>query len=204
MKQKILSSCMNTIKKSDLSYSNEKLEEIEYGLEAIYMMITKTVIIFTIAALLGVWRYLFIFFVIYTVIRMPSFGLHATKSIYCLLSSLLVFLLGMYTAIFIHIPLYIKTIVGIYCIIRMFQNAPADTEKRPIINPKRRAIYKFISTIIAIIFAFTSVLIKNNFISNSFIITLLIQVGMISPFVYKLFKLPYNNYKRYLLNDGLN
>lgn len=204
MKEKVLKNCMNLIKNSNLNYSEEKLEEIEYGLEGIYILITKFIIIFTIAYFLGVFKELFIFLLIYNIIRMPSFGLHATKSSYCLISSLIVFFLGMYISLIFVIPSYIKLIIGIYCIIRIYMNAPADTYKRPIVNKKRRECYKFISTLIAIAFVFASLFIKNTFISNSLVITLLIQTLMISPYVYKLFKLPYNNYKQYIIDNGLN
>lgn len=204
MKEKVLKNCMNLIKNSNLNYSEEKLEEIEYGLEGIYILITKLIIIFTIAYFLGVFKELLIFLLIYNFIRMPSFGLHATKSSYCLISSLIVFFLGMYVSIIFVIPVYIKLIIGIYCIIRIYMNAPADTYKRPIVNKKRRECYKFISTLIAIVFVFASLFTKNTFISNSLVITLLIQTLMISPYVYRLFKLPYNNYKQYIIDNGLN
>lgn len=204
MKEKVLKNCMNLIKNSNLNYSEEKLEEIEYGLEGIYILITKFIIIFTIAYFLGVFKELLIFLLIYNFIRMPSFGLHATKSSYCLISSLIVFFLGMYVSIIFVIPVYIKLIIGIYCIIRIYMNAPADTYKRPIVNKKRRECYKFISTLIAIVFVFASLFTKNTFISNSLVITLLIQTLMISPYVYRLFKLPYNNYKQYIIDNGLN
>lgn len=204
MKEKVLKNCMNLIKNSNLNYSEEKLEEIEYGLEGIYILITKLIIIFTLAYFLGVFKELFIFLLIYNFIRMPSFGLHATKSSYCLISSLIVFFLGMYVSIIFVIPVYIKLIIGIYCIIRIYMNAPADTYKRPIVNKKRRECYKFISTLIAIVFVFASLFTKNTFISNSLVITLLIQTLMISPYVYRLFKLPYNNYKQYIIDNGLN
>ena len=204
MKEKVLKNCMNLIKNSNLNYSEEKLEEIEYGLEGIYILITKLIIIFTLAYFLGVFKELLIFLLIYNFIRMPSFGLHATKSSYCLISSLIVFFLGMYVSIIFVIPVYIKLIIGIYCIIRIYMNAPADTYKRPIVNKKRRECYKFISTLIAIVFVFASLFTKNTFISNSLVITLLIQTLMISPYVYRLFKLPYNNYKQYIIDNGLN
>ena len=204
MKKIILNKCMNLIRESSLNYTEERLEEIEYGLEGIYILITKSIIIFSLAYILGVFKELLIFMIIYNFIRMPSFGLHATKSSYCLISSLILFFLGMYISIMYKLSIYAKLIIGIYCIIRIYMNAPADTYKRPIVSKKRRKIYKFISAIIAILFVFGSLFIKNNFISNSLIITLFIQNLMISPYVYKLFKLPYNNYKQYIIDNGLN
>ena len=80
----------------------------------------------------------------------------------------------------------------------MFKNSPADTKKRPIVNKKRRKVYKVVSTILTIIFSVLSLVIKNNFISNSLIFSLILQNFMISPITYKIFKLPYDNYKEFL------
>ena len=54
MKKKFLDGSMNRIKKKYPEYDEEKLEIIEYGLEAIYITITKTIVIFLIAFILGV------------------------------------------------------------------------------------------------------------------------------------------------------
>lgn len=204
MRNYCMNYCMKLIQESKTHYSEEKLEEIEYGLEAIYILISKSIIIFALAYFLGILWPLFIFMLIYNIIRMPSFGLHATKSIYCLISSVLIFIGGTYLCVHIEIPFIIKIIIGIYCIIRVFQNAPADTYKRPIVNQKRRDIYKTISTLIAIVFVFSSIFISSQFIANAFLIALGIQVCIISPYVYRLFHLPYDNYKTYILNNGLN
>ena len=71
-------------------------------------------------------------------------------------------------------------------------------KKRPIVNKKRRQIYKTASTILTIIFSFIAILINNNFISNCLIFSIVMQNCMISPIVYKIFKLPYNNYITFL------
>ena len=80
----------------------------------------------------------------------------------------------------------------------MLKNAPADTKKRPIVNKKRRLIYKIISTILTIIFGITSIIIKNNFVSNCLLMAIVMQNLMISPLTYKLFNLPYDNYKTFI------
>ena len=80
----------------------------------------------------------------------------------------------------------------------MFKNAPADTKKRPIVNKKRRMKLKITATMLTIIFSFLSILIKNNFISNSFMSAIIVECFLISPIIYRLFKLPYNNYINFL------
>ena len=70
-----------------------------------------------------------------------------------------------------------------------------------IVNPKLRRKYKIISTITAIAMVTTSLIINNTFLQNSFIFTLIVQSFVISPQVYKLFKLPYDNYKNYQMAE---
>ena len=186
------------IHKKDSKYSEEQLEVIQYGLEGIYILITKSIVIFTVAYLLGMIKEVLIFTLLYNIIRMPSFGLHATKSWMCYLSSLIIFLILPYVCKTITFDPLWKGILGAISIILIYKNAPADTVKRPIIDQKRRRNYKIISTIIAITFAFLSITIKNNFLSNAFVFAIVLQNFMISPYIYQLFHLPYDNYKSYL------
>lgn len=189
--------------KANSTYDDEKLAEIKYGLESIYILITKTIIILSVAFILGIFKEVVIFSLLYSLIRMPSFGLHATKSWICLVSSLSIFLIFPVICKFITIPNYIKCIISIINIIFILKNAPADTYKRPIINKKRRERYKLLSVIIASVMCISSYFIKDNFISNAVILSVFVQLFMISPFIYKIFGLPYNNYKKYI-NKGLN
>lgn len=197
MQDIIIKKCMNIVSENK-DFSNDKLEEIEYGLISIYMLITKSIIIFGLAYILGIFSELLIFMILYNFIRIPSFGLHASKSSICLISSATAFIGSLYLSMYLNINIYIKLILGIYTIIRIYKNAPADTEKRPIINKKRRYIYKYISSLVAVTYIIISLYIKDNFISNALLFSLIIQTFMISPYVYKMFNMKYDNYKDYI------
>lgn len=197
MRNYIIDNCMDIIKKNK-NYDKTKLAEIKYGLEGLYLTISKLIIITTIAIILGIFKEYIIFLLIYNIIRMPSFGLHATKSWICLVSSTIIFIglpLIMKT---IELNIIIKIIIGIILTIGMMLFSPADTHKRPIVNKKRRLIYKLISTLISIIYSFILIIIDNNFISNCLMFSIILESLMISPIVYKIFKLPYNNYIKFL------
>lgn len=203
MKENIMNHCMNIITKNT-NYNEIKLAEIKYGLETLYLTFSKLIIIGLIAIILGIFKELLIFLIIYNVMRAPSFGLHASKSWICLLTSSITFIglpLIMKTT---QLPLIIKIIVGIISVIGIALFSPADTHKRPIINKKRRRTYKILSTLIAITYIILSILIKNNYISNSFFYATILQNILISPMTYKIFKMPYNNYKTYIKTHGLN
>ena len=197
MKEVFINNSMNLIHKYYPDYSEERLAELKYGLLGLYLMITKSIVIFGIALYLGIFKELLIFTVIYNILRAPSFGIHASKSWICLVSSATIFILSTYLSANIIIPINIKIIFGIIGIILIYKNSPADTAKKPIVSPKRRRIYKLISTIIAIIFAIASIVVDNNFLSNSFILSLILQNIMVAPTTYKIFGEPYDNYKSY-------
>ena len=197
MKEVFINNAMNLIHKYYPNYSEEKLAELKYGLLGLYLMITKSIIIFGIAIYLNIFKELLIFTVIYNILRAPSFGMHASKSWICLVSSASIFIFSTYLSAKILISINIKIIFGIIGILLMYKNSPADTAKKPIVSPKRRRIYKNISTLIAIIFVITSIVIDNNFLSNSFILSLLLQNIMIAPTTYKIFGETYDNYKSY-------
>ena len=202
MKKIIMNYTMNLIKNNG-NYDDEKLAVIKYGLEGLYLTISKLIIILFLACLLNILKEVIIFLLIYNVIRTTSFGLHATKSWICLLSSTIIFIGFPIICKYLYFDNYLKVILGLILILFIYKNAPADTHKRPIVNQKRRMFFKYSSTFIAIIFVFCSILINDNFISNCFIFSLFVQSFMIAPFVYKLFNLPYNNYLTYLANNNI-
>lgn len=196
MKNYIINGTMNYILKYN-HYNNIKQEELKYGLVAIYLLVTKLIIILIISALLGILKEVILFTIIYIPIRAVSFGLHATKSWICLVSSTTIFVGLPYISKYLLMPTYIKSIIGIISILLMFKNSPADTHKRPIVNKKRRLFFKYSSVLISIIYTILSIFINNNFIANCLLFALLIQCFLTSPLIYKLFKLPYNNYKNF-------
>lgn len=197
MRNAIINKQLNFIKRYN-NLDDEKLSIIKYGLESIYILITKLVIILLVAFLLGLLKQTIIFLLFYNLVRLPSFGLHATKSWICLISSLLIFIILPYVCTILVIPTNYKLIMGIIGLFFMFKNAPADTYKRPIINKKRRLVYKILSCIITVIMTYISLFIKDQFLASSILISIILQCFMISPTVYKIFKLPYNNYKQYI------
>lgn len=197
MKKYIINKCMTYIK-NNTNYDSVKLKEIEYGLVSIYLTISKLIIILILCIILGIVKEMFIFLLLYNILRAPSFGLHATKSWICLVSSTIIFIGIPYLCLFLSIPIILKVIIGILGICFMFKNSPADTKKKPIVNKKRREKYKFISTVLTILFSLLALVIKDNFISNCLIFSIILQNFMISPTVYRIFKLPYNNYITFL------
>lgn len=144
-----------------------------------------------------------IMLVIFNVLRSTGFGLHATKSWICLLSSSIVFLCFPLLSKIINIPLNFKFLLGICSILLIYIYAPADTKKRPLIKKEKREMYKFKTTIKCIFLVILSLIIKDDTISNLIIFGIWNEVFMILPITYKIFNLSYNNYKTYILENNL-
>ena len=89
MKKIVVDKLMNLIKENG-QYDDIKLAEIRYGLEGLYLTFSKLIVIFLLAYLLGIIKEVIIFLIIYNIIRATSFGLHATKSWICLISSTII------------------------------------------------------------------------------------------------------------------
>ncbi len=201
MRKVIINKCMNLIKNNSPELDQVKLDEVEYGLISIYILITKLIVIFILASVIGIFKEVLIFSVIYSIIRTPSFGIHASKSWICLIVSSILFLGIPYICLTTNMSLELKFLLGSIGTIFIFKNSPADTHKRPIVNPTRRKVYKGISTLIAISFTLIAICINNEFVSNCLILALITQCIVISPLTYKLFKMPYNNYKNYCVTQ---
>jgi len=200
MKKKILDSIRKSIVKQYPNYDKDKIDEIMYGLEGIYLTITKTIIIFIIAFILGIQKELLFLLLAFNFIRLFAFGMHANNSITCLIFSSSLFLGGATIIKYININGHILYFLFLISFILISVFAPSDTVKRPLIKRSKRIKFKLLSILVVIIYFITSLSVKNNLIINSLIIGLLIECILIFPITYKLFKMPYNNYKNYGLN----
>ena len=196
MKKRFLDGCIKLIRNNNKDISNEKIDEIRYGLEGVYLTISKTIFIFALTYLLGIFKEMFIMLIIFNILRTTGFGLHAKKSWQCWVSSTILFIIFPLLSNYIVLPIYIKIIMGIFSIILIFIYAPADTYKHPLVNKKKRLIWKYLTTINTIILVFISILIKDNCIANLIIFAIYTEILLINPISYQLLDLPYNNYKK--------
>ena len=194
MKESFLKSSTKFIKKYNSNYTDEDIEKIKYGLEGLYLTITKIVIIIILSLILGITKELLLVLLFFNLIRFPAFGVHADKSITCLITSVLLILGFTYLFFNINIALNIKVLICIICFIHYPLFAPADTIKRPLTNKRKRKYRKIAACIMALIYC-VIVLLFNNIISTSILIALLLEAIMINPITYKIYGMPYNNYK---------
>ena len=193
MKEVIINNIMLNIK-NNKDYTEQKLNEIRYGLEALYLTSTKIAVIYIIAVILNSYKELTLIFLLYGTLRLTGFGIHAKSSKECWISSLLIFVPIPYLLKFIFIPKYINIILSIIGTILLLIYSPADTEKRPLIHKKKRIIYKILTTTISTIYTILNIITKDNILSNIITFSILLEAIIVLPISYKLFGLKYNNY----------
>ena len=200
MKKRFLSYIRSNIKKQYPKYSEDKLDEIMYGVEGIYLTITKSIIILALSLILGIFKELIYLLVAFNFIRLFAFGMHANNSLTCLIFSSFMFLSG--AALCKYVVLSKELIYALYLIVLVIIAiySPADTIKRPLIKKKKRIRFKILSILTVIIYFVTSLFIKDNLIINSMIFGLIVECILILPITYKVFKLPYKNYVKYGLS----
>lgn len=179
------------------NYSEKDLEKLEYGLEGIYLTITKLVIISVAAVLLGITKQFIALLILFNIIRFTGFGFHAEKSYQCLLCSMTFFILIPLFFIEFDLSKNIYAIIDSICIVSYLLFAPADTIKRPLPNKRKRIIRKTITVIVGLIYSALNIVFFEHWVSSVLISALVIQAIIINPLLYMLFGQPYNNYKNY-------
>lgn len=200
MKKLFLKKIKTAIKKQYPNYNDDKIDEIMYGIEGLYLTFTKTVVICIIALILGILKELICLLIAFNFIRFFAFGMHASKSSICLIFSSLVFIIFSILCKYIILPKCLLYILYLLALVIISIYAPADTVKRPLIKRKKRVKFKILSIMVVIIYFILTLVSKNNLFINSLIFGLLIECILINPITYKAFKMPYKNYITYGLN----
>ncbi|MDD2409267.1 MAG: accessory gene regulator B family protein [Bacilli bacterium] len=195
MRNKIINKLIYLIKKK-YNYNEIKLHEIKYGLEALYIIITRTLLFIFISILLGKFHEFIIFFITYVIIRSFSFGLHAKSSVGCFIISSIAFIGIPLIANFFVFNITLKIIFSIYFFIIFLLFSPADTPKKPLVNKAKRNKLKIYSLITIMIYII-GIFILNSLISNIIILVLFYQSFLISPLLYKIMNINFNNYLNY-------
>lgn len=198
MKKKFLDWGMDLIQKYYPDYDEDRLAEVKYGLEGIYLTITKMLIIIPLSILTGNIWYMVVLLLLFNILRKTGFGLHAKTSISCLISSIIIFIGTPCLCRIITIPLFLKLGISLISIVSLFIFAPADTKKRPLINRKKCLKFKLITIISACIISIASMIIANNTLSNIFLLSVVLEAIMVNRLTYIIFNLSFDNYKTYL------
>lgn len=176
------------------NYNNTDIKRIRYGLEGVYLTITKLIIIFLIGIIFNYLDIILLTLLFFNFLRFFAFGLHAKKSIHCLIISISLFNILPLILLNIKITNTLIFIISFISITSFILFAPSDTEKRPLTNKRKRIIRKILAIITGIIYII--ICLYSNYFKVPILCSLIIESIVINPISYKLLGLSYNNYKR--------
>lgn len=199
MKKWFLKKSLKMIKDFHPEFDENKLDEMRYGLEATYITMTKTVTILLVSFLLGLIYESIVLLLLFNVLRLTGFGLHAKKSWMCWISSSICFIGLPIICKYMVFPRILLIIIGFLCLLCFILYAPADTSKRPLIHEDERLKYKVLTVFVGSMYFIFLFIVDNPFMLNSVTFAMIIESVLIHPFTYKIFNLSYNNYKTYVL-----
>ena len=200
MKKFIMNHAMHLVQENYPDYSQDKLDEIKYGIEGIYLSLTKTIVILFITFLLGIFKEALIVLLLFNGLRLFAFGLHAKESWQCWISSSIIFIGIPYLCINIQLTELVSYLLIFLSILTYLIYAPADTVKRPLIKKHRRIKFKLLTLLVSIIYIFIFIKTNDLFLHNVIVATMLLEAVLIHPLTYRMFNLPYKNYERYVIS----
>ena len=79
MKEVVIKNIMLSIR-NNTDYTEQKLNEIKYGLESLYLTLTKIGVIYVISIILRTYKELSLIFLFYGILRLTGFGIHAKST----------------------------------------------------------------------------------------------------------------------------
>ena len=190
MIDKICNYLTNKIRKQIPELTDEKAEEINYGLQLLIGELPKTFIFILISILLGVFKEFLITIIVIFPYRAFSGGFHLKTHLGCILGTSMFYCGIAYISklsLFSYNTKYILTIlIWIFGMLMCKLYAPADTENVPILRKKERKTKRILSYTVLTITLIIGAVIKNNTISNIIILGMLVQSIMISKLAYKI------------------
>ncbi|MBQ9833570.1 MAG: accessory gene regulator B family protein [Bacilli bacterium] len=201
MKEQIINNTINLINRNKVC-SDTDLKIYRYGMECIYTLITKTLVVFLISIIIGTTKEFLLLLIFYALLRSYAFGIHASSNIACWISTITIYIGGSIFIKYLTIPKSILAITWMVTAIFFILWAPADTPKRPILKVKKRRKLKIKSLIVIAIYYLLIYFINNQTILNALFLSMVLEGSCICPLLYKILKTPFNNYINY--KKGLN
>lgn len=196
MKEVFLERSLQLLNK-EYNYQGDDLDRVKYGLEVIYISITKMFVILLVSIIFKAFKETLLMIIFVNGLRTFAYGIHAKKSWHCYISSIICFVLSPMLFKYIEINTIQKILISIICFISYVVFAPADTHKRPLINKEHRKKLKINTLIVCSIYIAIIFISKNTLINNMIILSMVTEVFVINPIIYKIFDMPYNNYMTY-------
>lgn len=162
------------IKENVSDISPEKEEIINYGIKIIFFEIITLLIMFSIAIVSGLFKYIFISYLVYSSLRVTAGGAHSRSRIECTIINLFI----LFGTVFLSHKLwadscYPSIVVLIANLIILYIYAPGDTAEKPILSHKMKKRLKTASILHMLILFIIAIIIWHfdKIIYNIIIIT---------------------------------
>ena len=194
MKELFITRSFNFINKhQELDHYNQI--KIKYGLEIMYNLFSKLIVIIIISLMLGILKQNVLIMIFYSILRSAGYGIHAKSNKMCWISSISTYIALGYlskTITFNQVSIILIIVLSIFSFILW---APADTPKKPLIRKSSRIKLKILIIIYSIIEIF--ILIKFKYLTNPIIFGFILECVAVNPFIYLITNTRRNNYKYY-------
>lgn len=177
--------------------SKEQVNTFRYVLESLYSLVSKTSVVLIISIFLNTFKITFISLLLFSLLRGFTFGIHASKNSYCWITTIAIYSVFPFLIKIISISkemIIISYFIGILSILLF---APSDTPKRPLLNKRKRIMNKVLALGVGTLYVILSFIINTDLLYKIICFILLLTSVCINPITYKIFKVPYNNYKNY-------
>jgi len=177
--------------------SGPEFTKLVLGMEVIIINVSKLIIIYLLAAALGVVVQTAIIQAGYVLIKRHSFGLHALNSTVCTVVSCLMFVITPLILSGFGINNLTVLVVFIFIVMCLYLYAPADTKARPLVGVKLRAHLKKKAVFCGLVLMLITLLIPSY--ELKFLLTLgaVYQCLGILPITYKILKRSEKNYEKF-------
>ena len=195
MKKFVIDFLMKYIKDNNRDLDDVKCEEIRYGLLGTYTLITKTSVIILLTIIIGFFDKFIVFFIFYSLLRGIGYGTHAKSNISCWIYSTVLIIGIPYLLYMLPLTKIDMIVIWLICFINYMIFCPADTEKRPMINKKRKLKFKISILLLSLVYLF--IIIYFNGVSKAITSALVLEALLTNPLGYILM----GQKVRFKLND---
>lgn len=183
------------IKKYKCMITADDEEILRYGIQIYYFNISKLLILLAVSIILDIFAKTCIAFLLIAILKRFAYGFHADTFWSCLVITFV----NIFSIVYLSelsFDFLIKIVLAVISLILFALYAPADTEKRPLVDSKKRIKLK-IKTISAAILYFLLSLFTNEALSNMLVLSLIFIGFNTCPVLYILFKKEYKNYEKF-------
>ncbi|MBC2259604.1 accessory gene regulator B family protein [Listeria booriae] len=179
----------------DREVDEDRFAIVKYGVEIFLVNVTKGIIVYLAAALLGMLWQTLVVHLSYLMIRRHSFGLHAKTSLGCTITSVVMFVILPYFVKAVQLSEWMIVLISGLILLNIAIFAPSDTENMPLFNAQKRHVLRRKSIFDALVVVAIALLVPYGDIKVLLLCGGIIQAITIHPWTYYLLKRRYNNYE---------